>query len=140
MVSPSPTTYTPPSWPACQTHRFRSTTVAPGGLPPIATPPWDTKAPRCLAGTGGWVHGNVLGIGCGLGIYPINLARNGYQVTGLDALTTAKRRGQRRQVDVRNSQWVTPPPAFVHRDDFPGMFPLPRLKRRTKNEPRLAVP
>jgi hypothetical protein len=39
------------------------------GLPAVATPPWDTKAPKenvIAWHEGGWIHGDVLDIGCGL--------------------------------------------------------------------------
>ena len=48
------------------------------GIPAVATPPWDTKAPKdnvIAWQEGGWVHGDVLGIGCGLCYNAIYLAR-----------------------------------------------------------------
>lgn len=78
------------------------------GIPPMTTPPWDTKAPKeNVIGwqTGGWVRGDVLDIGCGLGDNAIYLARNGHRVTGLDisptVLITAERRAKDAGVDVR---------------------------------------
>jgi SAM-dependent methyltransferase len=78
------------------------------GMPPIATPPWDTKAPNeNVIGwqTGGWVHGDVLDVGCGLGDNAVYLAKNGHTVTGLDisptALITAEQRAKDAGVDVK---------------------------------------
>ena len=78
------------------------------GMPPITTPPWDTKAPNeNVIGwqTGGWVHGDVLDVGCGLGDNAVYLAKNGHTVTGLDisptALITAEQRAKDAGVDVK---------------------------------------
>ena len=78
------------------------------GMAPMSTPPWDTKAPNenvIAWQTGGWVHGDVLDIGCGLGDNAVYLAKNGHKVTGLDisptALITAERRAKDAGVDVK---------------------------------------
>jgi SAM-dependent methyltransferase len=77
------------------------------GIAPVATPPWDNKAPsESVIGwqAGGWIHGDVLDIGCGLGDNAIYLAKNGHPVTGLDisptALLTAEQRAKDAGVDV----------------------------------------
>lgn len=77
------------------------------GLPPVASPPWDNKAPKENVITwqeGGWIHGDVLDIGCGYGDNAIYLAKNGHNVTGLDisptALVTAERRAKDAGVQV----------------------------------------
>src|ERR1700687_1908892 len=77
------------------------------GIAPMATPPWDNNAPsESVVGwqTRGWVHGDVLDIGCGLGDNAIYLAKNGHTVTGLDisptALVTAEQRAKDAGVDL----------------------------------------
>jgi 2-polyprenyl-3-methyl-5-hydroxy-6-metoxy-1,4-benzoquinol methylase len=72
------------------------------GLPAVQTPPWDTKAPKenvIAWETDGWVHGDVLDIGCGLGDNAVYLAKNGHPVTGLDLSPTALRTAERRAGD-----------------------------------------
>src|ERR1700736_2517542 len=78
------------------------------GIPAVATPPWDTKEPKenvIAWHQGGWVHGDVLDIGCGLGDNAIYLAQQSLNVTGLDisptALTTAERRANDAGVSVK---------------------------------------
>jgi SAM-dependent methyltransferase len=78
------------------------------GIAPTTTPPWDNKAPSesvIAWQTGGWVHGDVLDIGCGYGDNAVYLAKNGHTVTGLDisptALITAERRAKDAGVDIK---------------------------------------
>jgi SAM-dependent methyltransferase len=78
------------------------------GVPPITSPPWDTKAPKesvIVWQDAGLIHGEVLDIGCGLGDNAIYLAKHGHSVTGLDisptALVTARERAVDAGVDIR---------------------------------------
>ena len=73
----------------------------------MTAPPWDTKAPNenvIAWQTSGWVHGDVLDIGCGFGDNAVYLAKNGYTVTGPDisptALITAEQRAEDAGADV----------------------------------------
>ena len=62
------------------------------GVPPAAIVPWarTEPSPSVVAWqTGGWVHGNVLDIGCGFGNNAIYLAQHDHPVTGLDISPTA---------------------------------------------------
>jgi SAM-dependent methyltransferase len=78
------------------------------GVAPMTTPPWDTEAPNenvIVWQNSGWIHGDVLDIGCGFGDNAVFLAKNGHTVTGLDisptALITAERRAKDAGVDVK---------------------------------------
>jgi SAM-dependent methyltransferase len=78
------------------------------GIAPVATPPWDNKAPSESVVTWqarGWVRGDVLDIGCGFGDNAVYLAQHGHPVTGLDisptALRTAEQRAKDAGVDVK---------------------------------------
>jgi SAM-dependent methyltransferase len=78
------------------------------GIAPMTAPPWDTKAPSesvIAWQAGGWVHGDVLDIGCGLGDNAVYLAKHGHPVTGLDisptALAIAEQRARDAGVDVK---------------------------------------
>jgi SAM-dependent methyltransferase len=78
------------------------------GVPPMESPPWDTKAPKenvVAWQQAGLIRGDVLDIGCGLGDNAIYLAKQGHNVAGLDisptALITAEGRAKDAGVDVK---------------------------------------
>jgi SAM-dependent methyltransferase len=77
------------------------------GLSPVATPPWDTRAPKesVLAWhSEGLIRGEVLDVGCGYGDNAVFLAGHGHRVTAMDiaptALITARRRAHEAGVSV----------------------------------------
>ena len=72
------------------------------GMPAMTTVPWDTKGPKENIITwhnNGWIQGDVVDIGCGLGDDAVYLAQHGHRVTGLDISPTALRTAERRASD-----------------------------------------
>jgi methylase of polypeptide subunit release factors len=106
-------------------------------MAPMTAPPWDTKAPNenvIAWQNDGWIHGEVLDIGCGLGDNAVYLAKNGHAVTGLDisptALTTAEQRAKDAGVNVKFAVSGHHPDRRLHRRvrhrDRQRLVPLPR--------------
>lgn len=80
---------------------YRGESPAPG-VPAMATPPWDTRAPKDNVmrwHRAGLVRGAVLDIGCGFGDNAVYLAQRGFAVTGLDISPTALSTAERRAAD-----------------------------------------
>jgi len=86
---------------------YRGQSPAPG-IPAMASPPWDTRAPDDFVigwHEAGLIRGDVLDVGCGLGDNAIYLVQQGHDVTGLDispaALSTARQRAEDAGVDLK---------------------------------------
>lgn len=87
-------------------------------------PPWDTgiSPPELLAHIGSHPPGRALDLGCGTGTNVITLARNGWQVTGVDFAPRAIKLAQRKVKQARVSAELLV--ADVTRLELPGKFDL----------------